>query len=133
MQSLQTEAWQRLVAGGWVSLLLLLVVGALVAALIRVRRKLLSLRGQIHGTRVRGGHLAEALAPLIEDFPVEVGRPGTATVFLGQPVDYVHFDPDDGVTFIEVKSGDASLSARQRAFRQLVEAGEVRWKTYRVK
>jgi len=133
LQFLLTEAWQRLVAGGWVSLVLLLVVGALVAALIRIRRKLVFLRTQVHGTRVRGGHLAEVLAPLIEDFPVEVGRPGTATVFLGQPVDYVHFDPDDGVTFIEVKSGDASLSSRQRAFRQLVEAGKVRWETYRVK
>jgi predicted Holliday junction resolvase-like endonuclease len=82
-------------------------------------------------SEVRTGHLVEALAPLLEDFPVDPTRPGTATVFLGQPVDYLHFDPEHGVTFIEVKSGDSRLSERQRRMRELVEAGAVHWATYR--
>lgn len=127
-----TAGWERLLAGGWVSALLLLVVAALGWALVNRQRNLRRVRRELHGGRVRGGHVAESLAPLMEDFPVEVGKPGTTTLFLGQPIDYVHFDPDEGVTFVEVKSGSADLSARQRRFRELVEAGKVRWKTYRV-
>lgn len=127
-----TAGWVRLLAGGWVSALLLLLVVALGWGLVNRQRSLRRLRSELHGTRVRGGYVAESLAPLIDDFPVDIGKPGCATVFLGQPVDYVHFDPDEGVTFIEVKSGSADLSARQRRFRQLVEEGRVRWETYRV-
>ena len=128
-----SAAWQRLLAGGWVSALLLLLVAALLWALVNRQASLRRARRDLHGTRVRGGHVAESLAPLLGDFPVEIGKPGTATLFLGQPVDYLHFDPDEGVTFIEVKSGSAALSARQRRFRELVEEGRVRWETYRVR
>ncbi len=121
------------VAGGWVSWSLVLLAVALLYALGRLARRVRALRSELRGTQVRGGHLAEALAPLIADFPVEVGKEGTTTLFLGQPVDYVHFDPDEGVTFIEVKSGESGLSARQRRPRELVEAGRVRWQTYRVR
>jgi hypothetical protein len=97
-----------------------------------LRRSLADLQFARRSEDVRGGRLAESLAPLLEGFPVDVQKPGTATVFLGQPVDYVHFDPDDGVVFVEVKSGGSQLSARQRRLRELVEAGRVRWETYRV-
>jgi len=123
---------EQLAAGGWVSVGLILLVAFLLTRLLAARQRHRSLSRQLQGSRVRGGHVAESLAPLIDDFPVEVGKAGTATLFLGQPVDYVHFDPDDGVTFIEIKSGRASLSSRQRRFRELVEAGQVRWRTYRI-
>jgi len=124
--------WQRLVAGGWVSLVLVAVAVVLVAALVNRQRQLRQLRRRFQGGRVRGGYIAEALAPLLDDFPVDVGKPDTSTLFLGQPVDYLHFDPEEGVTFIEVKSGDSTLSDRQRRLRDLVEAGAVYWESYRV-
>ena len=124
--------WQRLVAGGWVSVALVVLLVLLVLAVFNRQRQLRDLRRRFHGSRVRGGYVAEALAPLIDDFPVDVAKEDTATLFLGQPVDYVHFDPEDGITFVEVKSGSSDLSARQRRFRELVEAGEVFWATYRV-
>jgi predicted Holliday junction resolvase-like endonuclease len=120
-----------------VSLPLGLVLGAavvlalLLATLIAARGRLRAARFQRKSSEVRTGQLVETLAPLLADFPVDPTRPDTATVFLGQPVDYLHFDPDTGVTFIEVKSGDSRLSDRQRRMRELVEAGAVYWATYR--
>jgi predicted Holliday junction resolvase-like endonuclease len=104
---------------------------ALIVLALSARSRLRLARAQRKSSEVRTGFLVEALAPLLEDFPVDVKRPGTATVFLGQPVDYLHFDPESGVTFIEVKSGEARLNDRQRRLRELVEAGAVRWATYR--
>lgn len=98
----------------------------------RARLALADLRFERRSDDVRGGRLAESLAPLVGGFPVDVTKPGTSTVFLGQPVDYVHFDPDEGVTFVEIKSGGAQLSPRQRRLRELVEQGRVRWETFRV-
>lgn len=123
---------ERFAAGGWVSWLLLLGLLLAIVQVARFRRRLARLRSRLHGSQIRGGHIAEALAPLLEDFPVDVGKPGTATLFLGQPVDYVHFDPDRGVVFIEVKSGRSGLNERQRRLRQRVEAGDVAWADYRV-
>ena len=111
---------------------LLLVVALLLTSLRAAQAENRSLRSRLHGQSVRGGHVAESLAPLLADFPVDVGKPDTATVFLGQPVDYVYFDPEEGVSFVEVKSGRSGLSARQRKLRDLVEDGQVTWHTYRV-
>lgn len=122
-----------LVRGLAVAVVLLLVTCfALWRRHATLRRSLADMHFARRSEDVRGGRLAESLAPLVEGFPVDVQKPGTATVFLGQPVDYVHFDPDDGVVFVEVKSGVSQLSPRQRRLRELVEAGRVRWETYRV-
>lgn len=89
----------------------------------------------LHRTKsseVRLGKIAESLAPVLDDFPVDVKKTGTTTVFLGQPIDFIHFDPDTGVTFIEVKSGDAKLTTNQRRFKDLIESGRVSWSTYRI-
>lgn len=123
----------------------LLLLGTIVASVVflsiairlaqRNRRQgqmIRSLNSKLHGQHVRGGYVSEALAPLLEQFPVPVGKPGTTTLFVGQPVDYLHFDEEQGVTFIEIKSGKSTLSARQRRLRSLVEQGQVRWKTMNV-
>lgn len=83
-------------------------------------------------SEVRLGRIAETLAPLLDDFPVEVGKPGTSTVFMGQPVDYIHFDPEEGITIIEVKSGDAKVSVNQKRLREHIQAGNVFWAEYRI-
>lgn len=111
---------------------LVLTASFLTSAYRRSRSELSALRSQLHGARVRGGHVAESLAPLAEDFPVDVDKPDTSTVFLGQPIDYIHFDPDEGITFIEVKTGRSGVSARQRKLRDLVEDGRVSWQTHRI-
>jgi predicted Holliday junction resolvase-like endonuclease len=90
-------------------------------------------RSETKSAEVRLAKVAEHLAPIMEDFPVDVLKPGTTTLFLGQPIDFVHFDPDHGITFIEVKSGSAKTSSKQKRLQALVESGQVHWREYRVR
>ena len=82
---------------------------------------------------MRLGKISETLAPLLDNFPVDVEKVGTATAFIGQPVDYLHFDPEEGITFIEVKSGNSRLSQSQKRIKELVLAGKVFWREVIVK
>ena len=81
------------------------------------------------------GHAVEQLAPLLPDFEYAMKD----ARFLGAPVDYVIFDgmsDDDDeldVIFVEVKSGRARLSARERKIRDAVNEGRVRFEVLRVK
>jgi predicted Holliday junction resolvase-like endonuclease len=110
------------------------VVGALLAAIVmftratRIRREALA-----SSRRVLYGQAAEQLAPLVDGFaflPQE-------SRFLGHPVDYVVFeglggDGDVSVVFVEVKTGGARLSRRERRVREAIEAGRVRFETLRM-
>ncbi len=82
---------------------------------------------QKKSSEVRTGKITEQLAPFLEDYPLD---PKTAR-FLGDPIDFVHFD-EDKVTFIEVKSGKSQLSKKQRIIRDLIKAGKVEFIIYRV-
>ena len=91
-----------------------------------------AVRFEKKSSEVRLGRIAETLAPLLDDFPVEVGKPGTSTVFMGQPIDFIHFDPDEGITIIEVKSGNAKTTVNQKKLRDHIQAGNVFWAEFRV-
>jgi len=74
------------------------------------------------------GRVSEQLSPILPGFPF---NPSDAR-FLGSPVDFVVFDGlDEGVlrrvVFVEVKTGEADLSARERQVRDAVQGGEVEW------
>lgn len=122
-----------------IGILLLLLATALVYSkkiawwLFSFDKEVEKLLFQKKSSEVRLGKVTEVLSPFLEDFPVDVKKQGTSTVFLGQPVDFLHIDPDEGITFIEVKSGDARLSAAQKKIRKLVEEGQVRWESYQVR
>lgn len=109
------------------------------ALLLRLLRDLLwklfsfdKILEQKKSAEVRMGKIAETLSPMLEDFPIDIHKAGTSTVFLGQPVDYMHFDPEHGITFIEVKSGESKLSPNQRKLKSLVQKGKVRWVDFQV-
>ena len=89
------------------------------------RKKVLS---QKKSGEVRLGHIAETLAPFLDQFDFEPER----CSFLGQPIDYISFG-DDEITFIEVKSGNSQLSQKQRHIRDLVKAKLVSKKEVRIK
>ncbi len=125
--------WVGAGAGAVVLLLVLLLFRGLAWRLFSFDRRIRATRHQLKSAEVRLGHLTETLAPLLDEFPVDITRDGTSTVFLGQPVDYVHFDPEEGVHFIEIKSAEARLSSKQRALRERVEEGAVFWSTLSVK
>lgn len=82
---------------------------------------------QKKSSEVRVGMITEQIAPFLADYPLS---PSTAR-FIGDPIDFVHFD-DDKVTFVEVKSGKSQLSKRQREIRDLVKQGKVEFVIYRV-
>ncbi|MGE0554435.1 MAG: Holliday junction resolvase-like protein [Gemmatimonadales bacterium] len=81
---------------------------------------------------VTAGKVFEQLVPILPGFdydPREVR-------FLGSPVDFVVFDGlasgrVERVVFLEIKTGAATLSARERAVRDAIEAGRVVWREWR--
>lgn len=85
------------------------------------------LMSQKKSSEVRTGKIAEQISPFLKDYPL---NPRTAR-FIGDPLDFVHFD-EDQVTFVEVKSGKSQLSKKQRHIRDLIKAGKVNFIIYRV-
>ena len=83
---------------------------------------------QKKSSEVRLGHIAETLAPFLDQFEFD---PETC-VFLGKPIDYISFG-DDEITLIEVKSGKSQLNSKQRHIRDQVKAKLVSWKEVRIK
>jgi len=77
---------------------------------------------------VTAGKVYEQLVPYLPGFPF---NPKDVR-FLGSPVDFVVFDGlSDGhiarIVFVEVKTGDAQLSGRERLVRDAVQEPRVAW------
>ena len=119
-------------------LLVYLVIGILIGLLIqRLRDQSLIRREREDAVRrsraVLGGLAGEQLAPLLPGFPCGAGD----VRFVGKPVDYVAFPGmAEGkeikeVVFIEVKTGSAALSRREKEIKAAVKAGRVRWAEWR--
>ena len=83
---------------------------------------------QKKSSEVRLGHIAETLAPFLDQFDFDPEN----CVFLGKPIDYISF-ADDEITLIEVKSGKSQLNSRQRHIRDQVKSNLVAWKEVRIK
>ena len=82
---------------------------------------------------VTAGKVHEQLTPYLPAFPY---NPRDVR-FLGSPVDLVVFDGlDEGqvrrIVFVEVKTGGAGLTGRERMVRDAVLEGEVEWVELRV-
>lgn len=87
-----------------------------------------NLLGQKKSSEVRTGKITEQISPFLKDYPL---NPNTAR-FVGDPIDFVHFD-EDMVSFVEVKSGKSQLSKKQKHIGDLITAGKVQFLIYRVK
>lgn len=80
------------------------------------------------------GLAAEQLAPFLPGFNY---LPSDAR-FLGSPIDYVVFDgladgDDVEIVLLEVKTGGAHLSERERRVRRAVDEGRVRYEVLRLR
>ncbi len=95
-------------------------------------RRVATILSQKKSSEVRLGKISESLAPILDDFPIDPKKAGTSTVFLGQPVDFIHFDPERGIVLIEVKSGNSKLSPTQKRIKELVKAQQIEWLEFRV-
>jgi predicted Holliday junction resolvase-like endonuclease len=86
------------------------------------------IKSQKKSSEVRTGLIAEQMAPFLEGFPYD---PRSA-VFLGKPLDFVVFD-EEGIHFVEVKSGNAQLTTKQRMLRDLINDKKVTFEVYSIK
>lgn len=82
---------------------------------------------------VLSGLFSEQLAPFLPNFNFNP----TECRFVGKPIDFICFRGLDNknveeVVFVEVKSGNAKLSATEKKLRDAVEKKKVRWEEYRV-
>ena len=82
------------------------------------------------------GKISEHIAPLIIAQKLRINPKDLR--FLGTPIDYIAFkglsdkNPEE-IVFIEVKSGKTStLTERERAVKELVESGKVKWITFHI-
>jgi predicted Holliday junction resolvase-like endonuclease len=121
-----------------VGLVLGAVVGAAVAlmyaAMTGVRRAREMRRDAVSQSRaITRGQVFEQFAAYFPSFEF---NPKDAQ-FLGRPVDFVVFDGlDDGevkrIVFVEIKTGTASLSSRERRIRDAIRQGRVEWRELRL-
>jgi predicted Holliday junction resolvase-like endonuclease len=94
----------------------------------KTESELKKVKSQKKSSEVRTGLIAEQMAPFLEGFPYS---PKNA-IFLGKPLDFLVFD-EDGVHFVEVKSGNAQLNANQRRIRNQLNEKKVTFEVYRIK
>ena len=116
---------------GNIALIFLLLIQAL-----RYRHALKKVRQDAvkRSNAVKGGQLAEQLAPFLPNFPCS---PADAH-FLGQPIDYIAFpglcekNTVDEILLIEVKTNTSQLSGREKEIREAVKSGRIRYVEYRI-
>ena len=78
------------------------------------------------------GNITEQLAPYLPDFPYNPNE----CKFIGKPIDFIVFkgldngEPEE-VVFVEVKTGEATLSQNEKKLKEIIQAKKVAWKEYR--
>jgi predicted Holliday junction resolvase-like endonuclease len=97
-----------------------LAIAALVAAVLLLAKSNGRLRFQLRSSGVKHGMTMEQMLPFSKSYPYDP----RGFRFIGDPVDGVQFN-DDGVVFVEFKTGKARLSERQRKIREFVEKKNV--------
>ena len=126
----------QLVSVGALALAALLVALAFVLAFLRWKARYTTMirDDAVRASRaVTTGKIVEQLVPHFPAFPF---NPREAR-FVGSPVDFVVFDGLESgavqrVVFVEVKTGDAGLTIRERLVRDAVRAGRVEWLEVRI-
>ena len=116
---------------------IILLVLLLIIQQISINRRLIKVRRDAvkRSDAVKGGQLAEQLAPFLPEFPCD---PADAR-FIGKPVDFIAFPglaaggEADEVLLIEVKTGSSQLNSHEKGIKEAVKAGRVRYIEYRIK
>lgn len=78
-------------------------------------------------SEIKLGYITEQFAPFLENWKYDAAN----FRFLGKPIDGVQFEEDE-IIFIEIKSGQSSLSQKQRHIKELVKQGKVSFRVFRV-
>lgn len=89
-----------------------------------LQEQLKEITSQLKSTHIKFGQKVEHLSPFTKSFPE-----GKA-IFLGQPIDYMIFG-EELIHFIDVKTGNAQLSNKQKKIKKQIEDGKVEFKEVR--
>lgn len=87
-------------------------------------KKILS---QKKSSEVRLGQISENILPLTQAFSHYDRK---KLVGIWNPIDLIYFG-ENGIEFIELKTGESKLSPKQKQIKRLVEAKEIKFVTYR--
>ncbi len=99
---------------------------------LREREKEISRGSKIKATAVNIGFILERIAPCMKDFCFE--KNDCRSLF--DPIDYVIFEgltkkgTVNKILFVDIKTGKANLTGKQKEIRDLVEDKKVTWDTY---
>jgi predicted Holliday junction resolvase-like endonuclease len=95
--------------------------------LVQTQEKYATLLNQKKSSEVRIGQIGEHIAPFLTDWPWDSKN----FRFLGNPIDGIQFN-EDGLIFVEIKTGKSQLSKNQRIIRDLIKDGKVCWAVFRI-
>jgi len=108
-------------------LVLAIISFVLYRRMTELERDFSDLKSSKQSMSTRYGQISEQWLPLMKDFPYDPKQ----FRFLGSPIDGVAFS-EDKIVFCEFKFSKSQLTQKQRAIRDLVKAGKVEWKEFRV-
>jgi predicted Holliday junction resolvase-like endonuclease len=82
----------------------------------------------------KSGNYVETLAPFLEKFPVDIFDKNVSVKHIGDPIDFIAFNFEaPEIVIIEIKSGDAVLSSRQKIVKKIIKEGLIRFVEFRMK
>jgi predicted Holliday junction resolvase-like endonuclease len=98
-------------------------------------------KGRAASAHTTKGQILEKWCPFLEHPDIDPDWEAKNWQFMGQPIDYIIFDwrenkeinvADGKIIMLDVKSGGSQLTKKQRRIRDLIEAGNVEWRTIRL-
>ena len=98
-------------------------------------------KGRAASAHTQRGQLLEKWCPFLEHPDIDPNWEAKNWQFIGQPTDYLVFNwyenkernlEEGVVVMLDVKSGKAGLTTKQRRIRDLIIAGKVEWKEIRL-
>lgn len=93
------------------------------------REKNRNLLSQKKSSETRLGQISEHLIPFLATCPYDPKN----LHFLGNPIDYIMFDFDEGtIVFLEVKSGNSKPSKRQKTIKNIIKSGRIFYEELRI-
>ena len=102
-------------------------------ASLKERKLNIPIKSEVGAKAINLGFLLERLAPTLDDFTFN--KNDCRSMF--DPIDYVIFEGlnkkqrVDKIVFVDIKTGGARLTSKQRKIKQVVEEKKVEFKTYK--
>ena len=98
-------------------------------------------KGRAASAHTTKGQILEKWCPFLNHPDIDPDWEAKNWQFMGQPIDYIVFDwrenkeinvADGKIIMLDVKSGKSQLTTKQRRIRDLIQAGNVEWRTIRL-